>query len=317
MARPVSQPMAKILFRLRATPTKISPINAAAALTMATKKLAHSVIGMVDQGCKGMNIARHWQKANSFYKGRSADIPVGWDGCGNVLYRHLITMTRKKILYVPGLISLIGLPILLWIMGPQERIRHNCIKLFLPQDKKPLPDAVVFSRNTVMTAIKGKKIIPVEFWYDLDDPIETFNYNNKLNFVLHEIERITYTHDTTSVLKVCLGDGISYGDFIGIFNQLILHRVKRYALIDNELYIFGEPLIAPSPLELEVDAITPSIISSNDDKPSAWHMLKVQVQDMLQVMTLLLKHNYILISGFILLIFIPFTLKIRNRNKLT
>jgi len=230
-----------------------------------------------------------------------------------------LQMTRKKLLYVPGLISLIGLPILLWIMGPQEIIRHNCIKLFLPKDKKPLPNVLAFSRYTVMTAIKGKKIIPVEFWYDpMGEPIETFNYNNKLNFVLHEIEQITYTHDTTSVLKVCLGDGISYGDFVGILNQLILHRVKRYALVDNELYIFGEPLIAPlPPLELEVDAIAPSIVSSEDDKPSVWDMLKERVQDMLQVTAFLLKHNYIFISGFILLIFIPFTLKIRNRNKLT
>jgi len=230
-----------------------------------------------------------------------------------------LQMTRKKLWYVPGLISLIGLPILLWIMGPQEIIRHNCIKLFLPQDKKPLPDVAVFSRYTVMTAIKGKKIIPVEFWYyPMGDPIETFNYNNKLNFVLHEIEQITYTHDTTSVLKVCLGDGISYGDFIGILNQLILHKVKRYALVDNELYIFGEPPIAPQPpLELEFDAIIPSIIPSGNDTPSVWDVLKEQVQDMLRVMAFILKHNYILISGFILLIFIPFTLKIRNRHKLT
>jgi len=215
------------------------------------------------------------------------------------------------------MISLIGLPILLWIMGPQEIVRPNCIKIFLPQDKKPLPDVAVFSKYTVLTAIKGKKIIPVEFWYDpIGEPIEMFNYNNKLNLVYHEIEQITYTHDTTSVLKVCLGDGIRYGDFIGILNQLILHRVKRYALVDNELYIFGEPLVGPPvPLELEVERIVPSIVSSDDDKPSVWDKFKRQVQEMLQVMAFLLKHNYILISGFILLIFIPFTLKIRSRNK--
>lgn len=230
-----------------------------------------------------------------------------------------LQMTRKKLLYVPGLISLIGLPVLLWIMGPQEIIRHNCIKLFLPQEEKPLPNVAAFSRHTVMAAIKGKKIIPVEFWYDpIGTPIEMFNYNNKLNFVLHEIEQITYTHDTNSVLKICLGDGITYGDFVGILNQLILHRVKRYALLDNELYIFGEPLIAPRPpLILEVDAIAPPIVSLEYDEPSLWQILKIRIQDMLQVMAFILKHNYILISGFILLICIPFTLKIRNRNKLT
>ena len=155
-------------------------------------------------------------------------------------------MKGRRIYYVPGLISIIGLPLLLFFYWPKEAVTPTCLRFFLPTDRKDNPLMKRFSTEAVYKSIKGKKIITI----DMDvvrlcegDIRTKYVFDQKLNFVSEEIERLEFTNDTSSVLRVQLGPNNTYGDFVWILNKLFLYKVKRYALLGNDFYVFADPPI--------------------------------------------------------------------------
>ena len=149
-------------------------------------------------------------------------------------------MRLPKLFYTPGLISLLALPLLImYLVTPPEKPQY-VIRLFMPTDDKPNNNEIPrFSKYAVWEAIKHKKIIEVQFYETPLGDLRTFRKNAKLDFVRREIERLTFTHDTNSVLKIELGEGIRYGEFVGILNNLMMYGVKRYAWTDDSFYIFA------------------------------------------------------------------------------
>lgn len=174
---------------------------------------------------------------------------MGTPCCGNGSTPHLNNMRLPKLFYTPGLISLLGLPLLiLYLMPPPEQQQH-VISMFLPTDEKPNNGTLRFSKYTVWEAAKGKKITEVQFFYEPFGRPDQFNQAAQLDFVRREIERMTFTHDTNSVLKLELGEGIRYGEFVGILNYLMIYGVKRYAWTGDSFYIFANgPLVRPERL---------------------------------------------------------------------
>lgn len=117
--------------------------------------------------------------------------------------------------------------------------------MFIPNDEKPLPEFIPFSTYTVLQKVKKKHVISVDLERDMDDDMSLYNHHAKLHFINNEIERLAFTHETTSVLKVSFGTTTTYGDLISILNQLLVCGVKQYALVDNSLYIFANKLPSP------------------------------------------------------------------------
>lgn len=110
----------------------------------------------------------------------------------------------------------------------------------MPSDDKPHNNEITyFSKYAVWEAAKGKKIIEVQFFREPHGKLDEYTKDAKLDFVRREIERMTFTHDTNSVLKIELGEGINYGEFVGILNNLLIYGVKRYAWTDDSFYIFA------------------------------------------------------------------------------
>lgn len=219
---------------------------------------------------------------------------------------HLMEMKRPKLIYVPGLISLLALPVMLLIIGPEDKKPFSRIRMILSSDEKPGPEGnIKYTRYTVYEALEKKKITAVEFWYEPWGDRGSYIYNSKLEFIRREIQRMTFTHDTTSVLKVGLGDGIIYGDFVWILNQLIIHEVKRYALVDDDLYIFANEPPAPLVmLKLEpIDCV--DIVEPGSGIPTRWEIFIDDVKENLRVAMIIIKRNYLYFSGFVLLIGIP------------
>ncbi len=60
----------------------------------------------------------------------------------------------------------------------------------------------------------NKKIIEVQFFHEPHGKPDEYTKDAKLDFVRREIERLTFTHDTNSVLKLELGEGINYGNLL-------------------------------------------------------------------------------------------------------
>ncbi len=228
-------------------------------------------------------------------------------------------MKRKKLYYIPGLISIIGLPILFLFIGSEDPVITTCLKVFIPKDENTKLGASTFSNYMVRNMAKKKKMISVSF----DDFVEFGNdwdgyvQDTKMSFIQHEIERLQFTNDTSSVLKIEFNDGSTYGQFAWLLNQAMLYDVKRFALVDNEFYLFAnEPPVHYQSLDLLFPIDTTSIIV--DPKyagPTKWEIFKWKLSYKLEEVKIMAKGNYLLITGFLLFIFIPFIIKMIRRNK--
>ncbi len=115
--------------------------------------------------------------------------------------------------------------------------------MFLPKDDNtPSETGIAFSKYYILEALKHKHITTVQ----LDEYHNWGTKPAKVDFIRREIERMTFTHDSSAVLKVVFCITSNYGDMMGIMHFLQFYGVKRYALIDDAYYIFGnwppEPL---------------------------------------------------------------------------
>lgn len=158
-------------------------------------------------------------------------------------------MKRKRLYYVPGLISIIGLPALLTFYNPDEIVRPCAIKLFLPSEKKDSAGIVTFNTALVYRTISNKKITAIDLDDDRNDgdpEIVNFLLKRMLELTITEMEKLKFTHDTSRVLKIQLGENCTYGDFVWVLDKTVLYRVRRFAFADNAFYIFADP--PPPPL---------------------------------------------------------------------
>jgi hypothetical protein len=71
-------------------------------------------------------------------------------------YGVLSLMKRRRLYYVPGLISIIGLPLLLFFYWPKEIVAPTFLKVFLPTDRKDDPGMLIFSKEMVYKSLKDK-----------------------------------------------------------------------------------------------------------------------------------------------------------------
>jgi hypothetical protein len=209
-------------------------------------------------------------------------------------------MKRKKLYYLPGMISLLGLPVLLLLFLPERKASPVALKMLLPNDNT---NNHPFSKYAIYKAIKFKKVTTVHLW-DLVWPFEDYNLNAKMDFITREIERLQFTNDTNSVLKIEFGEENTYGDYVWIVNQALIYRVKRYAYADNSLYFFAnDPPVRAEPLPVEFHAI------SGDDspawRPTKWFILKRKLQRKFDETVFIVKQNYLPATAFLAMILLP------------
>lgn len=168
-------------------------------------------------------------------------------GCEKGAFEHLIRMKRKKIYYVPGAISLLGLPLLFLLFIPKQEARPRYVKFMLPSDRKSDSKSIIrYSRDYFYKSIKTKKIIQINLNKEYL-PQEMYLFNAKLNFISREIEKLEFTNDTSAIIKIKLGAANTYGHFLWLLNQASIYRLKRYALVDDCFYLFANP--PPDPVD--------------------------------------------------------------------
>ncbi len=104
-----------------------------------------------------------------------------------------LNMKKKKLLYVPGLISLIGLPVILFLIPLKSEVRHNAIRMSLPSEEKRDDTSVIrFTKATLENTLQGKKVEQV-YLYDnhgYDGDIDKYLLSRKLVFIRSEMERL-------------------------------------------------------------------------------------------------------------------------------
>jgi hypothetical protein len=235
-------------------------------------------------------------------------------------------MKRKKIYYFPGLVSIIGLPILLFFFRPEDRVQLTSIKLSLPSDRENGgPSWKIFSKANFYKSLRNKKIIAIDLNDIRDDDKSEFYFSGKLNFISREIENMQFTNDTSTIVKIDLGDANYYCDFIWLLNQALIYRFGRYGLVDNSFYFLpNRPVVHEMPnyeyTKLMADSLFRQNLSLFNDsspfqasrEPTKWEIFTRQLKEQLTESYQNLRQSYLFVIGFIVLIGIPGIIRIRN-----
>jgi hypothetical protein len=213
-------------------------------------------------------------------------------------------MQRRKLFYVPGLISLVGLPILLLLFGPEEEVRQTALRLFMPYDEPKDEQAAQFSKAKLYESIKGKNIIAIHGEDTRHDELENFRYNRKMNFIGSELERLQFTHDTNTVLKIEFDEENAYADFIHVLNLAILYRVQRYAFVDNSLFLLSNPHPTHEKTYLE-EIEYETFYIPGEAPPTRWQEFRYWFDENISIAAYMIKRNYLLVAAFLVLIIVP------------
>ena len=140
-------------------------------------------------------------------------------------------------LYVPGLITLIGLSITLPSFYKRNiPAKKYCLTLYFPNDDNDKNAAYYsFSKYNLERDIRKKNKIKFSLGNDKDEN------KRKMEIIKYEARKLKYTEDTSAVILIQLSDSINYGEFISIVDLCETDGHKRYASWDNKFVIFGEP----------------------------------------------------------------------------
>jgi hypothetical protein len=178
------------------------------------------------------------------------------------------------------------------------------------------PDSVEikFSKYGAYKYLKGKKIVKINLLDNHRDYADRWDFSaTKMIFLEREIQRLQFTTDTNSVLKIEFGYSNSYAEFIHIMNLNIVYEI-RHAFLDNCFYLVPNPPPAnPDHYDYDYDYLIPAIDLNNG--PTFWERLNWWLDEQIIILPILFKHNYLLISGFILLIILLWILKIKSLTK--
>jgi hypothetical protein len=113
----------------------------------------------------------------------------------------------------------------------KAQTRKNTIKFFLAAEDRDDRPMALFSRTGFYESIKNMKI-------------EEFSFNNQcvLTAVDNRIRKLSFSK-STSIVKVSFTAQNTYGDFVSAVNVALRNKLKRYAYVDDALYLV--PLTNP------------------------------------------------------------------------
>ncbi|MHA4807079.1 hypothetical protein ACX0G9_03185 [Flavitalea flava] len=219
-------------------------------------------------------------------------------------------MPHKKQFYVPGLISLVGLPILFFFLGPEDPIYHTVIRLNLPSDKPRSGGHLSFNKVDFFHTIKNKKLISVDIDdYPYDERSE-YERDRKLAFVSREIERLQFTGDTNTVFRLRFGNNNTYGQFIWAINMARVYDYRRYVYVDDDFYYLQNP----PPQRMSAGEINFGIPISDQPyilpnltptSPSKWELFSQSFGLWWDGVVFDIRQSHWLVTGFLLFILVP------------
>jgi len=140
-------------------------------------------------------------------------------------------MKIKKIYYVPGIITLLILPILVtnWTTNFIKENRNYCIELTLPDKSNDYYDTI-FHKFYKTPANRDYKSIEING--------KNTNNQDLLNNIKKAIEDITLKKDTINGLKIIFKEKANYNAFINIINSCLKVKAKTFIPISDTLYVY-------------------------------------------------------------------------------
>jgi hypothetical protein len=139
--------------------------------------------------------------------------------------------------YVPGMISLFGIfPLLFWKTMPlKQQFDQRVINVFLPYEGDVDDSILMFSEELVLKDVAKRR----QTVFYLNDFIE--QTASVLDAIRRSGREIKYGYDTSRVVKVVLGDHCSFNAFVSVLNICIADEHRRYAWVQDTIFIFSPP----------------------------------------------------------------------------
>lgn len=213
-------------------------------------------------------------------------------------------MRKKKLYYLPGIISIIGLPVLLFFWGPPDPVRENSIEMVLPSADHSTTAPV--TEAMIMKSVKDKKMLSLRLNDMVWNGQSAFLLQQKFKFVATQIESLQFANDTNAVLKISFGATNQYGQLMWVLNPAMVYDLRRYAMIGNDLYLFANPPVQPRYATIELPMLqTPRGWGGLSGK---WRLAKLKILHLFQHQ----QQNKWLALGFVLLILIPTIIQLKK-----
>jgi hypothetical protein len=133
---------------------------------------------------------------------------------------------QKKIYYVPGIFTLIFLPILIVTKTDSELAKRReyviDFSIYTDNQKDEFSFLIPAQRNYIPIFIKGK------------------TYQDSLSYLMIEnmAKAIELSKDTTLGLKIIIEKKVKYSSFIQTINQLLKAKVKTYIPYGDTIFVY-------------------------------------------------------------------------------
>jgi len=227
-------------------------------------------------------------------------------------------MLKKKIYYVPGLFTLLGLPVLLLIWGPDDPVYETTMRMLLPSESGDKPGMVIYNREGINRRLRGKKIETVEL-DDLPSRISPdYTMYRKSGFVLRELSRLRFAHDTSEVLKVSFGEESTYGQFVWALNNANIFLYKYYFFLDDALYYMPQPLpVRDTSRNFITLNFGPDVVEATPAPRGRWELFREWAGLQWQEFVFMIRYSKLLAAGFVVLILCPGVAALIRRRRRT
>ncbi len=212
----------------------------------------------------------------------------------------------KKIRYIPGMISIVLLPLLgMWYMN-----KHNYFQQLSAQPFTAMDFAEIEKINNEygyndFVNIFEKRINKEVVLNGNDYSKNTFEYIDQF------VNNIIQTKDTINGLKIHFEEGATYNDFIEVLNIFTERGATTYTLDNNTMYFAGRDWKPPSPDDENLEPLGMFYCTSGRSS----YEPKFNLQQFVQNLKKQFSQHKIIYSAYLFFVVIVGVSTIRKRNK--
>lgn len=209
---------------------------------------------------------------------------------------------RKKIYYVPGMISLVCIPLLCigYFFYSGAFVQYGAISFGMPDNVTDW-----FEKYKIASIRKYKE-------FDFDKKVEEIDLNEFETFLKNTIKN----RDTVNGAKVNLGNHTNYKTFIDVLDILAVNDVPAYGLFNDSFYILGA---SNKPKKVKGEKEYHRMNCGTAEYSRKMHLRELELkkeEEVRQFQILFLKNQKLIFLGYFALVFINiFALVKFNKNK--
>lgn len=169
-----------------------------------------------------------------------------------------IKTKHKKLFYVPGMISLVLIPVLcLYYINSKDYLKQYVSIDIQLSDSFMVPDTSDFHK---LIPIHPKRNIE-KYYFDGNEKNDT----NKLKYLQKRISKFVAEKDSLNSIKIFFGKKMSYETYINILDIVFIEKVNEYVVNPDFIYIVYFPPEKPKTSLIPIRSISCGYEEANKD----------------------------------------------------